>query len=139
MAVFVSKKRKRKYDLSRLPHGDQTVGPYTIYPYPSVLEAQLDLHLKELLNGSPKCIDGQNGNVLDNLIDNWGERVKNGLHKQHAIHLERIRHLVAYRDANLQNAWDWLDSDEKELQKLMNELDELEQEDKKFHMEMPKW
>lgn len=140
MAVFKEKeKKKNKYLLSRMPHGEQTIDAYIIRPYPSKLEKMLDIHLAELLSGDPKCIDGQNGDVLDSLIDSWAKRAKDGIDKQKAYHLEKIRDLVADKDANMQNAWDWLASDEKELEKIICELDELEQEEKKYNQDMPKW
>lgn len=140
MAVFKEKeKRKIKYLLSRMPHGEQTIGSYIIRPYPSKLEQMLDIHLKELLDSDPKCVDGQNGDVLDSLIDSWAKRAKDGIDKQKAYHFEKIRDLAADKDANMQNAWDWLEFDEKELKRLTCELDELEQEAKEYNKDMPKW
>lgn len=140
MAVFKEKEKKHiKYLLSRMPHGEQTIPSYTIRPYTYKLEQMLNVHLEKLLNSEPKCVDGQNGDVLDSIIDSWKNRAKNGIDKQRAYHFEKIRDLVADKDANMQNAWDWLSSDEKELENLMNELDELQQEAKKYNKDMPKW
>lgn len=139
MAIFISKDKKKKYDLSRVPHGDLTVGPYIIRPYTSNLQQLLDEHLNALLNSETKCIDGQNGNVLDNLIESWKKRAKNGIDKQKAYHLERIRNLDFDRKSSLQNANDWLKADEKKLIELTDELRELEVEAKELKKEMPKW
>lgn len=137
MPNFVSK--KKKYNLSRIPYGDLTVEPYIIRPYTYSLQKMLDEQLDELLNSEPKCIDSQNGNVLDNIIESWKKRAKNGIDNQRAYHLEIIRTLDFNRKSNLRNAEDWLDIDIKELDKLKNELDELEQEAKKFNKNMPEW
>lgn len=139
MAIFVSKSKKRKYDMSRIPYGNMTVGSYIIRPYTSDLRSLLDEHLKELLNSNPKCVDGQNGNALDSIIISWEKRAKNGISKQRAYHEERIRDLVMSRESNLQNAKDWLKIDEAELDKLTYELNELELEYKKHINEMSKW
>lgn len=140
MAVFREKAKKHiKYLLSRMPHGEQTISPYIIRPYPSQLEKTLDMHLEKLLNSNPKCVDGQNGNVLDKEIDCWAQRAKDGIYKQRAYHKEKIRDLVADKEANMQNAWDWLAADEHEFQRLLNDLKELEAEAKKYEKDMPKW
>lgn len=139
MAIFVSKSKKRKYDMSRIPYGNMTVGPYIIRPYTSSLQILLDEQLKELLNSEPKCVDGQNGDVLDSIIICWEKRAKNGISKQRAYHAERIKDLVMSRESNLQNAKDWLEIDKAELDKLKTELSELEFEYNEYNNEMSKW
>lgn len=139
MAVFVSKNKKKRHNISRIPYGNLTVGPYIIRPYTSSLQSLIDEELKALLNSNPKCVDGQNGNVLDNVIECWEKRAKNGISKQKAYHLERIRDLVAIRDANYQNAQDLLKNDEEKLKKLLFELNQLESVQDKFTKDMPKW
>lgn len=139
MPIFISKKNKKEYSLSRMPHGNLTVGSYIIRPYTSELKQILDLHLEELLKTNPKCVDSQNGNALDNIIDSWAERAKKGLKKQQAIHKERIKDLAVDMKANLQNANDWLVTDRQELSKLCSELEDLEKEAERYNKEMMYW
>ena len=126
MAIFVSKGKKRKYNLSRIPQGEMTVEPYVIRPYTSNLQQLLDIQLHDMLNSSPKCLDGQNGNVLDNIIECWKKRARNGVERQKAFHMEKINDLSTDMYSNLQNAKDWLEADEKELKKIKEELETLE-------------
>lgn len=139
MAIFVSKGKKRKYDLSRLPHGDLTVGTYVIRPYTSNLQRLLDGQLQEMLSSEPKCLDSQNGNVLDNIIECWKKRAKNGINRQKAFHEERINDLSVDMQSNFQNAQDWLQNDEEELDKLKKELTMLEHQLEEQNKEMKNW
>lgn len=139
MAVFVLKGKKKKYSLSRIPYGDLTVGSYKIRPYTSSLLQMLDAQLDIMLNSNPKCVDSQNGDALDNIIECWKQRAKNGLECQRAIHLQRINKLVCNMQANLNNANDWLEIDSNELIRLKIELQELETEADKRKKEMRYW
>ncbi|MCI9618118.1 MAG: hypothetical protein HFG31_09060 [Eubacterium sp.] len=139
MAIFVSKGKKRKYNLSRIPHGELTVGAYVIRPYTSNLQQLLDVQLQDMLNSNPKCIDNQNGNVLDNIIECWKERAKNGIERQKAFHTERINDLSIDMQSNLQNAKDWLKIDQDEFEKIKKELEKLEGWLEQQNYEMKFW
>lgn len=139
MAIFILRGKKKKYNLSRVPYGDQTVGPYIIRPYTSKLLQTLDTQIEDMLKSDPKCLDSQNGNVLDNIIECWKKRAKHGNKRQKAYHIERINNLSINMKSNLQNAKDWLESDEQELEKLKKELQELEDEANKYNKEMRYW
>lgn len=139
MAIFISKGKKKKYNLSRIPHGDLTVGSYIIRPYTSKLQQLLDVQLADMLKNESKCLDSQNGNVLDNIIECWKKRAKNGIDRQKAYHMERINDLSIDMESNYKNANDWLHSDREELDKLVEELKELEKESKEYDKKMRYW
>lgn len=139
MAIFISTEKKKKYNLSRIPHGDLTVGSYIIRPYTSKLQQLLDTQLADMLKSESKCLDSQNGNVLDNIIECWKKRAKNGINRQKAYHAERINDLSIDMESNYKNANDWLLSDREELDKLVDELKDLEKEAKEYDKKMRYW
>jgi len=139
LAVFIPNSKKKKRVLSRIPHADVGINPYIIRPYTHNLNALLDAQLNELLNSEPICLDGQNGDVLDNLIDCWKKRAVNNLEKQRASHIDHIEDLTCSIEANLENAKKWLEIDEKDLITLEKELQDLYEELYKQQKEMRYW
>lgn len=126
MAIFSHKKKGNPEErISRIPYGNFTLAPYYITPKPSWLSKDLNLLLKEILANGKNCVDGQNGNVFDNVIENWADKAKAELSTQRASRAETIKNLASSRYANYQNAVDWIARDKKELDRIEKEICEL--------------
>lgn len=135
MSVYIPKKdygrRKRKYantieNASRIPFGGNTLQPYFIYPPFSVIEKNIDKQIQELLESEKPCLDSQNGNVLDNLIDSWFDRVNQELDYQKVKHNSAIQTLIAIRASTLENAKDLIALDKERLQEIEKSIQEDE-------------
>ena len=111
--------------ISRVPYGNYTLAPYIIVPNTEELLKYLKKEIK-ILKKTGDCIDGQNGNVLDNIIDNWATRAKTELKKQRPARQKLIKNMVSSRIANKKNATVWLNNDCKRLEKINKKIAKYE-------------
>lgn len=132
MPIFSRPKHKNaSLNMSRIPYGNYSLLPYQIFPRTKTLANELNEFLQIILEEAPESIDGQNGDLFDNCIENWMNRAKSELAKQRASRAETIRIMVSTREANRQNAKDWIKCDQQQLANLNKKMEELEQIDLK--------
>lgn len=111
--------------ISRIPYANFSLLPYIIKPKTKYLSRQLNKFLKEYLKSGFKCVDGQNGNVFDNMIEDWENRAKAELATQRADRSDIVKNMASSVFANYKNAQDWIERDTIELQKIQKQIDEL--------------
>lgn len=135
MSIYIPKndygRRKKRHtntidNASRIPFGGNIIHPYYIYPYFSIIEKKIDELLKELLESEKPCLDSQNGNVLDNLIDGWANYVNEELNCQRVKHNSAIKSLVAIRASSVRNAQDLILLDKERLKEIEKSIQEDE-------------
>lgn len=127
MSIFSHKKRNGNpaERISRIPYGNFSLLYYNIIPKTKYLSRDLNLFLKEYLKKGKHCLDGQNGDVFDNMIEDWENRAKAELSAQRAERSALITNMASSRFANYKNALDWIDHDTAELKKIQEQIDEL--------------
>lgn len=136
MPMFVPKRKSKQYvyDMnyininpfnraSRVPNIGGELRPYRIIPSVSALENYIKESLDRLL--ADGAVDGQNGNVLDKVIEDWAELAKKYLECQKEENIGRIEMLSNVRIANRDNAEKCIFYEEEELQRLRKKIEEL--------------
>lgn len=113
--------------ISRIPFGGDVFGEYAINPSTEKFEAYLSEELSLILEMSPKCVDGQNGNVLDNIIDKWQEIAEKNIDEQRNMRSIALKTIVNLRASNLKQAEEYIKYEEEELKKIDDHLIELKQ------------
>lgn len=141
MSIFTSKKRSKPNlkSVSRIPYGDLSLNVYKIRPYTVSLVEGLNEQLNEIINNAPDCIDGQNGDILDNYIKNWENRAKANLNTQRALRINIINQIDCSRKANVKNAKDWLSVEKENLKQIQHELSIIQQKYEEERQKYTNW
>lgn len=128
MSVFTYKKRSKNVfkPISRIPYGNVTLNPYRIRPYTYSLVEGLNEQLNDIIKNAPDSIDGQNGDILDNYIKNWENRARANLNTERTLRIGIINQISSARDANVENAKDWLLSETQNLNQIKAELQKVQ-------------
>lgn len=116
--------------ISRIPFGGDVFGEYVINPSTEKFESYLSEELSLILEMSPACVDGQNGNVLDNVIDKWQEIAEKNIEEQKNMRSIALNTIVNTRKSNLKQAEEYIKYEEEELKKIDEHLIELKQKTK---------
>lgn len=123
--------------VSLVPFSGLALPPYDIFPIPSEFEEKLSNDLRGLIEA--EAIDSQNGNVFDNLIDDWVSKAKADLERQRAEHRIRIMTLAAVRQGCKEDAVYKLADDQTALAKTEEMLVKAEKEFSNRHPETESW
>lgn len=113
--------------ISRVPFGGDIFGEYAINPSTEKFEAYLSEELSLILEMSPACVDGQNGNILDNIIDKWMEIAEKNIDEQRNMRSIALKTIVNSRTSNLKQAEEYIKYEEEELKRIDDHLIELKQ------------
>lgn len=111
--------------ISRVPFGGDVFGEYAINPSTEKFEAYLSDELSLILEMSPPCVDGQNGDVLDNVIDKWMKLAEKNIDEQKNMRNIALRTIIDSRKSNLNQAEEYIKYEEEELKKIDDYLIEL--------------
>lgn len=122
--------------MSRIPFNEESIEPYIITPSLTSLEDDLLSLLNQLIVETPDCVDGQNGNVLDEYIQSWEKLAIANLNSQKVFHKEKTSILSNIRNSTQRNAQDWLRFEEEELAVINQKIAETEKKNDEFHSEV---
>lgn len=113
--------------VSRVPFGGDVFGEYSINPSAEKFEAFLSEELFLLLSESTDCVDGQNGNVFDNIIDRWLEIAIQNIEEQKNMRSIALKAIIDSRQANLVQAQEYIQYEKDELDRINNHISEIQQ------------
>lgn len=126
MSIFSHKKTGDPAErISRIPYANFTLQSYDIKPKTKSLSKNLNSFLKLYIKTAKNSLDGQNGNVFDNMIEDWENKAKAEIATQRASRSEIVKNMASSRIANEKNANDWINRDTKELERIEKEIEEL--------------
>ena len=92
------------------------------------MKSELIEILKNILNREPTCVDGQNGNLMDNYIKSWENLAKTRLNAQRVDHAEKMSLLSHSRESIKVDAEKWLEFERKELGSIEEQLEDIKKD-----------